>query len=301
MLMKLWNSIVMCAVAGFASAKDAGDALLDKMIAFPGSYSQVCDVMTAPQDIPYRAYVLTDFAGASFSKVNLQTLEKNRDALVKAVRARLLAVDFNRAPKDPGKDPKPEESFDGDDTGCDPASLNPLLLDLILKLKATEALPELLVVEDKLVKAIARAKDEAKAPAPRVDGWHVGMENHEYDENEPQEKADRRVHLFNSRVAQRDLVMTMGKLMREKSFSPYLGTSLEKAYVKGIRKQAKSEGYDSLKPGQPIPKRFEGHEIEFDSVTKLPFRRYMPVKVPYSRESRDEVRAAAGKWIAAHP
>jgi hypothetical protein len=301
MLMKLWISIMMSAVTGLAAAKDAGEALLDKMIAFPGSYSQVCDVMTAPQDIPYRAYVLTDFAGASFSKANQQHLETHRDALVKAIRARLLEIDFNRAPKDPGKDPKPEESFDGDDTGCDPASLNPLLLDLILKLKATEALPELLVVEDKLVKAIARAKDDVKAPAPRVDGWHVGMENFDWQENEPQEKRDRRIHLFNSRVAQRDLVMTMGKLMRERAFAPYLATSLEKAFVKGIRKQAKEEGFDSLKPGQPLPKKFEGHEIGFDSVTKLPFRRYMPVMVPYSRESRDEVRAAAAKWIAAHP
>lgn len=299
--MKLWISIVMSAAAGLAVAKDAGEALLDKVIAFPGSYSQVCDVMTAPQDIPYRVYVLSDFAGASFSARNLKEVEKNRDSLVKAIRARLLAVDFNRAPKEPGKDPKPEESFDGDDTGCDPVTLNPLLLDLILKLKAVEAMPELLAVEDRLVKAIAAAKDDAKAPAPRVDGWHVGMENENYDENEPQEKRDRRIHLFNSRVAQRDLVITMAKLMRDKSFKPALATSLEKAFLKGIRKEAKEEGFDSLKPGQEIPKKFEGYEIMFDPITKLPFRLYMPVKVPYSRESRDEVRAAAAKWIAEHP
>lgn len=299
--MKLWISIVMCAAAGLASAKDAGEILLDRLIAFPGSYSQVCDVMTAPQDIPYRAYVLSDYAGASFSERNLKLVGESRESIVKAMRAKLLSIEFSRAPKDPGKDPKPDESFDGDDTGCDPATLNPLLLDLILKLKAIEALPELLVVEDKLVKAIAKAKGDAKSPAPRVDGWHVGMENHEYEENEPQEKADRRVHLFNSRVAQRDLVITIGKLLREKSYKPYLATALEKAYVKGIQLEAKEEGYASLKRGQEIPKKFDGYEITFDPVTKLPFRAYSAVKIPYSRESRDEVRAAAAKWIAEHP
>ncbi|RYD26352.1 MAG: hypothetical protein EOP87_22885, partial [Verrucomicrobiaceae bacterium] len=35
------------------------EALLDKIVTYPGSYAQVCDVMTAPADIPYRAYQVT--------------------------------------------------------------------------------------------------------------------------------------------------------------------------------------------------------------------------------------------------
>ena len=130
-------------------------------------------IMTAPEDIPYRAFELTDFSGASFSKANQALIDKNRGPLIQAIRARLLEVDFTRETKYPGEDPKPEENEDGDAYGCDPKSLNPLLLGLIQQLQAIETLPVLLVVEQKLVKGIAQAKNDPKSPAPVVAGWSV--------------------------------------------------------------------------------------------------------------------------------
>ena len=289
---------VWIALAGLATAQAPEAGLLDKLIAFPGSYSQVCDVMTAPEDIPYRAFELTDFAGASFSKRNLAEIGKNRDSLVRAVRARLLAIDFSRKPADPLEDPAPEESMEADNFGCDPATLNPLLLELIHQLDAIEALPELLAVEAKLVKGIARAKNDPAAPAPEVDGWFVGVIG-PHDENETDAVRDRRLNLFQARVAQRDLVMLMALLMRGKSHPAYLKTSLEAAYVKGLRAQAKEHGLSKFKPGEPLPEDLKYLRIEIDPVSKLPRVAGSPVMIPYTRGSRDEVRAAAEKWISA--
>lgn len=289
---------VWIAIAGLAAAQAPEAGLLDKLIAFPGSYSQVCDVMTAPEDIPYRAFDLTDFAGASFSKRNLAEIGKNRDSLVRAVRARLLAIDFSRKPADPPEDPAPEESMEADNFGCDPATLNPLLLELIRQLDAIEALPELLAVEAKLVKGIARAKNDPAAPAPEVDGWFVGAIG-PYDGNETDAVRDRRLNLFQARVAQRDLVMLMALLMREKSHPPYLKTSLEAAYVKGLKAQAKEQGLSKFKPGEPLPEDLKYLRIEIDPVSRLPRVAGSPVVIPYTRASRDEVRAAAEKWIPA--
>jgi hypothetical protein len=278
----------------------AGDKLLDKVISRPGSYSQVCDVMTAPADIPYRAFELTDFAGASFSKANQAAISKNRDALVKAIRARLLAIDFSMPAKQPAVDPKPEQGQDADNFGCDPKTLNPLLLELVRQLHATEALPELLAVEDKLVKSIAVAKDDAKAPPPVVSGWFVGMLDSS-DETEDAARRDRKIDLFQARVAQRDLVMLMALLMREKSFEPYLKTQIEADYAKGLKALAKKNGLYKFKPGEPLPKELEYMEVSLDPVTKVPMSAHSPVSISYTRESRDEVRAAAAKWIEAHP
>lgn len=289
--------LVFAALTAVSQAESA-DRLLDDLISHPGSYAQVCDIMSAPADIPYQAFEITDFAGAGFSKTNLAAIAKNRAGLVESVRAKLRSIDLGRASRQPGLDPRPEENFDGEAFGCDPQSLNPLLLTLIQKLHAIEALPELLALEQKLVDGIAKAKDDAKAAVPLVSGWQVQMETDTYDENEPDAKRDRRNNLFQARVAQRDLVMLMAVLMRGKSYEPYLATTLEKKYVASITAQAKEFKLPKIAKGGEVPKEVEGMEVHRDPISGLLVRDWSPVKIPYSRESRDEVRAAAEKWIA---
>ena len=284
-------------LASLSRGAEDGAALLEKVIQFPGSYSQVCDVVTAPSDLPYTAYQLSGFAGASFSKANLAAIKGNRESLVKAIRARLPEIDLTRKAAEPKQDPAPEENFDGETVGCDPKVLNPLLLEIILTLDATETLPELLALESKLVAGIAKAKDDAKTAPPQVQGWFVGEELDHYDENEPEAKRDRRIQLFQSRVAQRDLVILMGRLLREKNYGPYLTASLEKAYVKGIKKEAQENGLADYKPGQPLPEDKKDWEVKLDPVSKVPVTAYSSVSIPYTRASRDEVRAAAERWI----
>ena len=278
----------------------AADDLLDKVISHPGSYSQVCDVMAAPADIPYRAFELTGFSGATFSKKNQELIANNRDELVKAIRTRLLAVDLTKVAKQPGEDPKPAENFDGEAYGCDPSSLNPLILELIQQLHALEALPELLVVEQKLVEGIAKAKNDAKAAPPLVSGWFVGMIG-EYDEKESEAKRDRRLQLFQARVAQRDVLMSMALLMREKAHPPYLATTLEQEYAKGLKVLARKHGLPKATPGEPLAAESDGWKINLDPITRVVRREFSPVLIPYSRETRDQIRAAAGKWISENP
>ncbi|RYD66362.1 MAG: hypothetical protein EOP83_05250 [Verrucomicrobiaceae bacterium] len=284
-------------LGSISRGEEDGAALLDKVIQFPGSYSQVCDVVTAPSDLPYTAYQLSGFAGASFSKANLAEIKGSRESLVKAIRARLPEIDLVRKAGEPKQDPVPEENFDGETVGCDPRVLNPLLLEIILTLDATEALPELLALETKLVAGIARAKADAKAAPPQVQGWFVGEELDHYDENEPEAKRDRRIQLFQSRVAQRDLVILMGRMLREKNYGPYMTTSLEKAYVKGIKKEAQENGIADYQTGKPLPEDKKDWEVTLDPVSKVPVTAYSSVSIPYSRASRDEVRAAVEKWI----
>ena len=276
------------------------ETLLDQLILFPGSYSQVCDVMSMREDLPYQAFIITDFQGAGFSKSNQTRIDKNRKPLVKAIRARLLTLDFSKKARPPQEDLRPEENMDGDAFGCDAASLNPLLLNIIRQLHAIETLPELLLVEQKLVRGIAKAKDDLKVAPPVVDGWSV-HEQGPYDETLDDARRDRKINLFHARVAQRDLVMLMAVLMREKSYPAYLKTSIEADYAKGLKIQSKQGELAKFKSGEPIPKELEHLEIEIDPITRIPRARYSPVQIPYTRESRDEVRAAATKWVAEHP
>jgi len=290
----------LCIVSAFhASAKPlTGPDLLDKVISHPGSYSQVCDVMMAKSEIPYRAFTLSDANGASFSQANLRLMEANREAVITATRARLLAIDFTKNPTPPKEDPLPEENNDGSLYGNDPTTLNPLLLALILELKATEALPELLAVEEKLVQQIAAAKENASAPVPLVDGWFVAEEP-SADEEEKADRSERHHTLFQARNAQRDLVIIMQMLLRDKKYPPALKDSIETAYQKKMQALAKEEGWEKFLPS------WSAADDEMEYIEKSPSGVYHKVErvieIPYTRESRDEVRAVAEQWVKEHP
>jgi len=284
-----------------ASAKPLlGGALLDQVISKPGSYSQVCDVMVMPSDIPYRAYQVSDFNGTSFSKANKALIQENREALITAIKVRLATVDFSKPAVETEKDEHPEENFDGDGYGCDPATLNPLILNLILDTNAVEALPELLTLEARLVKEIAKAKESATAPVPIVSGWGIGEKRNSSKDEESEKVRDRRNNLFQARVAQRDLVMVMQVLMRNQKYGPALKTSLEVAYVKGLQAAAATHGWDKFKSGDELPKEIDYRTVERDPVTGIVRDVYGPIEIPYTRESRDEVRAAAEQWVKEH-
>jgi hypothetical protein len=311
--MKSWFPIAAALMISGQSL--AQEISLSNLINWPGSYGQMCSIPYAPKDLPYQLYGLYTFRSAAFSPAKLKAAQENRTALIAQIRDCLLKIDFSKKPGTVAKDPHPDQQTFGDSMGCDSSSLNPLLLRLILSLQATEALPELLIVEEKLVKAIATAEADADARAPWVDGWLLVSDERTTDSDtihlsdikkaRPQsklsrEKSERLSQLFNARAAQRDLLITMCLLLREKKYEPFLNTSLEKAFVAGIKKQAEEEKFSKLKPGDPIPEELKGL-IEFDPVTGLPYKSYPAITAPYTRESRDEVRAVAQRWIAEHP
>ena len=289
--------IIATAVA-LQAAEPTASKLLDRVISHPGCYFQVYNAITTTEDVPYRALELTNFAGASFSKANIIQIKKNRNLLIKALRTRLLAIDFTRKEQPPTKDLKPEENFDGDAYGSDPKLLNPLLLELISQLHAIAALPELLIVEQQLMLGIAKTQANAEASPPAVAGWFVSS-TRDLDENETTAARDHRTKLFHARVAQRDLVILMARLLRENKSPAYLKTSLEAAYAKGLKKHAAS--YPPHLVGEPIPLGKHGIEYTIDPITNALRVPGVFITIPYTRESRDEIRTAAIQWITQHP
>jgi hypothetical protein len=293
--------VSVLAVSWVQAEISPADKLLDEVISHPGSYSQVCDVMTLPEDVPLRAYVIGGYMGADFSKETEARMQKNRDGLVAAARKRLLAIDFTKEAKEVAADPKaaagePGEAG-GDAFGNDPATLNPLLLSLLEKLDATEALPELLKLEARLVEEISKVKKDPSVPSPVVDGWGVVPENFNYDEKISEAERDKRRAFFNARVAQRDLVTLMAMMMRSKAYPAFLATSLEAAYAKSLK-----SGQAALEKKQATgAQETGGVKIETDPITHFLRQEYDSVEVPYTRELRDEVRAAAEKWVKEHP
>lgn len=272
---------------------ETGTEYLDQLIAAPGSYSQVCDVLMTTQDVPFKAFQIQDYSGAYFSDGNIALMKSNRDDIVAAVRKRLGKIDLTREPVTP----KPDVNADKEELemsecyGADPMSLNSFLFDIIKRTSATEALPELLALEERLVAAIAVAKGGG-AP-PEVYGWYAAIMDEEYDENEPKASRERRMKLNCSRLAQRDLVALIALLMREQKYEPYLATEFEKAYVKGLKKQEEEYGLSA-------PSKANDQYILTDPISGVRHYDYVEVSIPYSRPLRDEVRAAAEKWISEH-
>jgi hypothetical protein len=278
--------------------------LLDEVISHPGSYTQTCDVITIPSDVPYPAMQIKCNFGAEFSMLNEKKISENRAGLIKAIRTHLSSIDFTREPQEQESDPSvsKEEQENEICYGADPKALNPLILKIIVNLHAIETLPELLAVEQRLVDAIAKTKDDIKVIPPWVDGFDVVEVGGYYDENEPNDaKRMRRIRLFKARVAQRDLVILIASLMREKAYKPYLETNLEATYVEGLKADAKKNGYDKVKPGPNMPKEIDNWSVTFDPITKIVHKTDFSCPVPYSRESRDQIRSLAAKWIAEHP
>jgi hypothetical protein len=63
----------------------------------------------------------------------------------------------------------------------------------------------------------------------------------------------------------------------------------------------KKHGLENYKQGDAMPVGMSHLEMRQDPITKLWIPSYAPVKIPYTRESRDEVRAAAAKWVSENP
>ena len=300
--MKVMISAGFAAIFGLIPVKlpaEPAEVLLNEIIAHPGSYSQVSKGVNMPQDVPCRAFEISNFLGASFSKSNLAKVAENRDTLVPAIRARLLAIDFARPARQPSADPEPEISRNRDNFGCDPLTLNPLLLELIKELQAIEALPELLAVEQKLINGLAAARDDAQVPPPIVSGWPLAIEG-SHEENQEIAKPNLKIDYFRACVAQRDLVILMALLMREKSYEPYLRTKIEMNYRVELISSGREGGFFQLK-NRKRPEELKSMDLEIDSITGMVRRKQTPVSIPYTRYSRDEIRACAEYWVSKQP
>ena len=281
---------------------ETGTELIDRVIAAPGSYSQVCDILMTTRDVPLKPFEIQDYSGAYFSDENLALLESRREEVVAAVRKRLGEIDLTREPVTPAPDPKAKEmeEAESESYGADPMALSSFLLEIIKKTSATEALPELLALESKMVAAIAAARNGDEPP--EVYGWYAAMLDTDHKDLDPSKPADSKTPqpkisqtgtLNRARIAQRDLVCLMAYLMREKKYEPYLATDFEKAYVKGLRKKAEQLKLNS-------PEKADDKWIKTDAISGVRYYEHVGIPIPYTRPLRDGIRAAAEQWIAEH-
>lgn len=294
-------SIALVALmTGFSSAQGQGDAILADAIKFPGSYAQVCDVMTTSPDVPFWALQLHDLQGSALSEEKKCALLMNRDQVIAALKKQLKAIDFSKKPQVIPQDPNGE----GEEisSGSDPKTFSSHLLRVIEHLDAVEVLPELLEVEAELVKRINLCKEDPKIAPPYVDGWFIGIIS---EEGSIDEKTKPELQM--ARVAQRDVLMLMHIMLRNKHFGPMLQCDFEKQLRQlMLKNQEKHKLRAALTKAKTLERLIENPDLtytpEIDAVSGIVHApEYEEYSIAYSRPLRDGIRAAAQKWIDVKP
>jgi hypothetical protein len=304
--------LALCCPSG---AQEDFSKQLDKILRHPGDYSQICDAMPWPKSAPIPAFRSIMHGEAGISEKNMALLKKNRDACVKALRAKLKGLD----PVKPAKEQQPDASIPKDQwdvtpVGVDPGVFSDLMLVIVEELNAVEAFPELLAFEEKYLAALATAEADTKAPLPTADGAdgagvHEQMSEEELAAQEkedpdrertPEEEAarERRWKLFGAKMAHRDLLATLVRVMRKTGYDPMLQSGIEKQYGKLLKeKWAGDETYSKYTSRESIPED-ERESIKWDPVHKVAYPVWTPLEFPYSPEVRMQIVDLAKRCAA---
>lgn len=289
-----------------APGGDPFDKQLDKILRHPGEYSQICDAMPWPKGAPIPAFRSIMHGEAGISEKNMDLLKKNREAAIKALRAKLKSIDPMKPAKEQKPDPSiPRDQWDVTPVGVDPEVFSGLMLVIVEELNAVEAFPELTAFEEKYLAALTKAETDAKAPLPTADGTSGAGVSEQMSEEEiaAQEKEDpnkeptkeeeaaqeRKWKLFDARMAHRDMLAAMVRVMRRTGYDPMLQSDIEKQYGKLLKeKWAGDENYNKYTSRESIPEE-ERESIKWDPIHKVAYPVWMPVEFPYSPEVRKQI------------
>lgn len=295
-----------------AQEKDLA-AKLDSLLRHPGSYSQICDAMTSSFPAPIPAFRSIMHGEAGFSEKNLEFIKKNRAAILKAVAAKLEKLDPAKAPTPQPPDPSVKKDADGnfeadaDPVGTDPSTFSTLLLTIIEETDGAEALGALLAFEEKYNTLLTAAEKDDKAPIPQADGDGAGVfannitkEDEDYDAMTPERKAEveRKQELFRAQAVHRDILAVCVRLMRKAGYDPMLSSPLEKTYGKLLKeKWGTDEQLSKYKKAADIPEE-ERESIKFDPIHKVAYMTWLPVEMPYTPETRQQIIELTKAFIA---
>jgi hypothetical protein len=287
------------------------DALLDAALRDPGSYNQMCSLPPPVKaDVPLPIYGQTVPRHFNLSEKNAAKLLAQRDAVAKALAARLEAMDLARLPPKPA--PKESKAFPPPAT-FSTHTLSGVLLEIVIALKAAEALPGLLKVEAQLDAILAAAEKDPSAPIPEleVDGiWYpsqlqpvdyVKMDGKYEAKPKPDAAAIlRKQHLLNCRVYQREVLSVLARLLRDAHFQPLLDSDIEKSYAAGLQEAvAKSKQLSDFKNPGDIPPDDRDY-IKWDPLYNLPVAGSWPkAELPFTRKLRAQIRGFAEQFLAA--
>jgi hypothetical protein len=278
------------------------DALLAETIGHPGAYNQMCD---APDPlnpaIPLPLYHNLLDREVNLSEEKLKTLQARRADVVPALRKLLASIEPGKpAPKvRPMKLkvlPEGDISDDVEFSGISPRQISGLTFEIVRGLKATEALPELLALEERLRAALEKAANDPKTEPPSVarDGSVVFPQG-----TAKLSKRDEKMAL--GRVAQRELLSLMLELLRQERFQPLLDSEFEQTYAKAIKDRAAEDDLKGIKT--PADAKAKGEEgIEFDPIHNVPLGRLrQPPTLPFNRDLREKARGLVEKYIESAP
>jgi len=298
--------LLLCAPA-VAQRKAAKAWTLDDLIRWPGDYSQICDAMQKPFPATIPGFRSIMHGEAGFSKDKLAYIKANRAKVLAAVGAKLEKLDLLRKPEEQKPDPAAKKGeTDIDPIGLDPDSFNTLLLSIIEETDGVEALPQLLVLEDKFHALLTAAEKNPQAPLPLTDGDGTGIfpgdllkEGEDPEKISPEREAeiDRLREVFAAQSVHRDILAICVRFMRKSGYEPMLASNLEKTYGRLLKaKWSGDEQLSKYKSSADIPKE-ERDSIKYDPIHKVAYMTWDTVEIPYSAEVRTEILVLTKAFI----
>ncbi|QIF04289.1 hypothetical protein [Roseimicrobium sp. ORNL1] len=274
-----------------------GAQVLDEAIAQPGSYNQMC-ISPGPIDfdVPLPAYNLLAPRHFFLDADSIIKLQSYRAEVIPVLLERLKNIDMAKLAKQGTK--SAERRFDIQKSGLNPEALSGPLLQAVQVLQGVECLPELLRLEEQLHALLLAAEKDATAPLPLLEldspvSWR---------ELGSKEGTDaRKGQIYACRIYQRELLGLIGRLLRKEAFPALDSTTVEKAYVEGLKKAAQDKELKDFKSADDIPWESR-HWITWNKALNIPvYVHGTIVRVPYTEEVRGELRKVAADYLTTVP
>ena len=211
------------------------------------------------------------------------------------VVSRLHKIDLSKPPRVVVGDLSPADS------NQDPNYLTGVLLEIVLRLKVVEALPELLRLEDALALRLKAAQSAKAASLPALDlDSPVRWKGYDYG-SDPKSQQNQ---LFTVRVYQSELLAVMATLLREERFEPLLRSEIEAHYFDWLKEQAQRPELAKIKRPSDIPVEQRGW-ITFDPIHDLPVSSagwWGPAcSIPNTPQTRLEIRKLVKDFLQLDP
>jgi hypothetical protein len=288
-------------VQGYLDKKEVpaqtGAQVLDEAIAQPGDFNQMCGM---PRPIafeaPLPAYGVLAPRHYSLGGDAVTKLQAYRTEVIPVLQERLKNIDMAKLATQNAKPAARETTMLK--SGLNPEALSWPLLQAVQVLQGVECLPELLRLEEQLHALLAAAEKDAAAPLPQLEldspvSWK--------DLRSKEAPDARKEQIFACRIYQRELLGLIGHLLRKEAFAALDSTTVEKAYVEGLKKAAKDKELKEFKSADDIPWESR-HWIAWDKALDIPvYVRGTIVSVPYTEGMRSELRKVAGDYLTTVP
>ncbi len=254
-----------------AAPPPAAAVLLQRILAEPGQYSQMCSLTPILPVVPLPIYRFVNPGELHLSAANLATLQTRRAEVIPALNEHLakLRVRIEGA----AEVPKGGVIV----TTNTPDQLGTPLYEIVLGLDAVETLPVLLRLEDQIDGELAKAVPTAMKGSLTL----------------------REISAWSAKVAQRDVLSVMLQLLRGQRFQPLLDSMFEKIYADALKAAASEKGFHVKTPAEA---KALNMNVRFDPIYRLPSNTLLQKpEVPFTPEVRATVRDLAGQFLKTVP